>query len=52
MTDDTQPTQSVDPTEDKVNEADLDEIERLLLELVDGVIARLQATPAKEKADD
>ena len=49
MTDNTQLTQSVGPTEDKVNEANLDEIERLLLELVDGVIARLQATPAKEK---
>jgi hypothetical protein len=49
MTDNTQLTQDVDPTEDKVNEADLDEVEELLLGLVDSVIARLQSTPTKEK---
>ena len=47
MADNTQPTQDVDPAEDE-----LDEVEELLLELVDGVIARLQVTPAKEKTDD
>jgi len=47
MADNTQPKQDVDTTEDE-----LDEMEELLLELVDSVIARLQATPTKEKVDD